>query len=85
MICALVPMTDRHQRTNANGGCSRGRPANLGRIGLPLLHNGPCKLNPLKVRDLQSLLDYIPPLHHRFYQGLKANTEDDESSTSDQE
>ena len=58
---------------------ARGRPTNLGRVQLPQLCDRPCRINSLKVRDLQSLLQFVPPEHHTFYQNLIPDSEDSDT------
>ena len=36
----------------------------------------PRQLNANKIKDLQSLLPYIPPTYHQFYQSLRASSVD---------
>lgn len=59
---------------------SRGSPPNLGRVQLPQLYNGPCKIKSQKLKDLHSLLEYVPPFHHSFYQSLQADDKHDVDS-----
>ena len=49
---------------------SKGRPIDLGRINLKPLYDGPRAINPNKLNDLKSLLQFVPPVHHPFYMGL---------------
>lgn len=39
-----------------------------------LFPNGNC-INVLKKKDLMSLLDYVPPIHHAYYNSLKTNAQ----------
>lgn len=44
-----------------------------GRTSTPVLHlkgNAPNKINRKKLDDVKSLLKYIPPIHHGYYNGL---------------
>ena len=43
---------------------TKGRPVDMGRIELPLLHDQPKAVNPQKISDLLELLDFVPPVHH---------------------
>ncbi|KAL4153089.1 hypothetical protein QTP88_000922 [Uroleucon formosanum] len=43
----------------------------IGNLDL-LYPNGNC-INPLKKKDLLCLLDFVPPIHHEFYNSLKTN------------
>lgn len=40
---------------------------------LDLLYPNGNSINPLKKKDLVSLLDYVPPIYHEFYNSLKTN------------
>ena len=55
---------------------TKGRPVDMGRISLPNLYDSPRMINEKKLDDLFSLLDFIPPVHHSFYQGLGRCTGD---------
>ncbi|KAF2879291.1 hypothetical protein ILUMI_26883 [Ignelater luminosus] len=44
-----------------------GRPA---QIELPLLYKAPLKIKLLKYKNLMELLQFIPPIHHRFFKTL---------------
>ena len=50
-----------------------GRPSDMAQVILPQLYDGPQPINPAKLRDLRSLLCYIPPIHHGFYEALPAD------------
>jgi hypothetical protein len=41
-------------------------------------------VHPAKLRDLFELLDYVPPVHHSFYEALEAS-EREESDSDDGE
>lgn len=41
---------------------------------LPKLREEPIKLKPAKVNDLKTLLEYIPPVHHKFYEQIFSNS-----------
>ena len=49
----------------------------MGRVSLPRLHDGPCQINDKKLADLRSLLDFISPVYHSFYQELSGCAGDD--------
>ena len=60
---------------------TKGRPSDLGRFSLNTVYSGPRTLNTNKVQDILSMLDFIPPIHHDFYQQLLTgdiNSESDE-------
>lgn len=45
----------------------------LGRTSTPAFHlrrNAPNKINNKKFDDVKSLMQYIPPIHHGYYNGL---------------
>ena len=48
----------------------RRKQKSLKSIKLPTLYNDPIKISLEKYKDLQSLLQYIPPIHHSFYKNL---------------
>lgn len=54
-----------------------GRPLDMGRVSLPPLYTSPRPINPSKLKDLHSLLHYVPPVHHDFYKGLSSHEEQD--------
>ena len=60
---------------------------NLGRAKLPQLYTHPRSISQKKRADLLELLDYIPPVHHAFYQQLNGDLPDtdDESDASEAE
>jgi len=58
---------------------TKGRRVDMGRISLPRLYDGPRQINDKKLEDLLSLLDYIPPVFHSFYQELSGCDRDDEA------
>ena len=67
---------------------AKGRPPDLGKISLPKLYSSQREIKPAKVKDLLELLDYVPPVHHAFYDKLVAGDEDseeEESGVSDEE
>ena len=51
-----------------------GRPAALPKLGPLYTEERALKL--AKVKDLQSLLVFVPPLHHAFYKSIKAESKD---------
>lgn len=65
---------------------AKGRPPDLGRIQLPRLYTTPRPIKPGKKADLLSLFDFIPPLHHAFYNSLLSTTcEESDSEDSENE
>ena len=64
---------------------TKGRPPDMGRIILPHLYDGPRAINSKKVADLLELLDYIPPVYHRFYRQLRGADNRESDSESDTE
>ena len=55
-----------------------GRPQDMGRVSLPPLYSSPRPINAAKVKDLHSLLHYVPPVHHDFYKALRSHEEQDD-------
>lgn len=51
----------------------------MGSVTLPPLYSGPRAINRKKLSDLLELLDYIPPVHHAFYQQLNGTVSDTDS------
>ena len=66
---------------------TKGCPPDLGRAKLPQLYTHPRSISQKKRTDLLELSDYIPPIHHAFYQQLNGDLPDtdDESDASDAE
>ena len=65
---------------------TKGRPPDLRRIALPLLHTTPRPINEKKMADLLELLQFIPPVHHPFFQNLVGtDAESDRSDTSSED
>ena len=64
----------------------RGRPASMARP-IPLLYTAPRKIKQRKLDDLHSLLPYLPPVHHAFYESLSGSVDQcsEESEQSDTE
>ena len=68
---------------------SKGRPTDLGRTPLPELYPGKRQISVKKLADLKELLQFIPPIHHEFYQSLEdattveSNSESEECSEED--
>lgn len=55
----------------------RGRPSNaalanttLARLNLPQKYDSPRPIKAAKLRDLKSILEFVPPVHHAFYTSL---------------
>ena len=53
-----------------------GRPVDMGRVTLAPLYDSARPINPAKLRDLKSLLCYIPPIYYSFYDALQSADED---------
>lgn len=55
-----------------------GRPTDMGRVELSPLYEAPRHISAAKLKDLNQLLGYIPPVYHNFFNGLTAadNVED---------
>lgn len=52
-----------------------------GRSSIPALHlkrNAPNKINKKKLDDVKSLMQYIPPIYHGYYNGLQSSAEVDD-------
>ena len=66
---------------------TKGRPPDLSRAKLPQLYTHPRSISEKKRADLLELLNYIPPIHHAFYQQLNGDLTDtdDESDASEAE
>ena len=63
---------------------SKRRPVDIGRVLLQSLFESECMINPQKYADLQSFLDYVPPIHRNFYHTLKyCSSENDSSDTEE--
>jgi hypothetical protein len=52
----------------------RAKSTSLVDIEQPLLYSAPRKINPLKKKDLLSILHLVPPIYHRFYTDLQVTT-----------
>src|SRR5688572_10408065 len=50
----------------------RGQKMDLTAVEQPPLYTSPRRINPLKKKDLISILNLIPPVHHSFYLNLHA-------------
>ena len=50
----------------------KGRPPVIANIPLPELYSGGRAINQKKMDDLSSLLQFVPPVHHRFYTMLRS-------------
>ncbi|KAJ8889319.1 hypothetical protein PR048_008818, partial [Dryococelus australis] len=46
-------------------------PANLGSLVLPILYPQGRELSEEKLKDVRSLLQFVPPVYHAFYNGLQ--------------
>jgi hypothetical protein len=55
------------------------------RYSINNLYDGPRAINSKKVADLLELLDYIPPVYHRFYRQLRGADNRESDSESDTE
>ena len=55
-----------------------GRLQDMGRVSLPPLYSGPRPINEAKLKDLHSLLCYVPPIHHDFYNALRSHEQEEE-------
>jgi hypothetical protein len=55
----------------------KGRPSNLGSLILTTLYPNGRKLSDEKLKDVKSLLQFMPPMFHTFYTNLEANTNED--------
>lgn len=64
-----------------------GRPRLLKNIEQAPMYSGPRIMNHLKKRDMLSLLKYIPPIHHTFFENIRtsANVVDSGSLTDGEE
>ena len=62
-----------------------GRPIDMGLVELPPLYTGPLSLKPNKLQDLQQLLEFIPPVHHAFYNALTSSLSAHSGTESDSE
>ena len=58
---------------------ARGRPPDLGHIPPPRLYSALRPIKPSKKKDLMDLLNFVPPIHHTFYQQLLAENEEEGS------
>jgi len=57
---------------------ARGRPRRSG-DNLPVLYPDGRPIQRKKLLDLKSLLSFVPPVHHKFYRGLKEDVNDDDN------
>ena len=60
-----------------------GRPKDMGRVLLPPLYASTRPINPAKLKDLHSLLNYVPPVHHAFFKALKSHQEHEKEQIQD--
>ena len=51
-----------------------GRPSDMGRMILEPLYPAQRPIKPAKLKDLQELMCYVPPIHHAFYATLTETT-----------
>lgn len=51
-----------------------GRPVDIGRLHLTPLYSSPRPINAKKLEDLNTLMQFIPPVHHAFYTGLESTS-----------
>ena len=63
----------------------QGRPSDVGRTALVPLYTSQRCIKDSKIKDLKSLMDYIPPVHHPFYNALQETTEKEFESESELE
>ena len=54
----------------------QGRPSDLGSVSLVPLYRGFRPINVKKLQDLLALIDFIPPVHHAFYNELESTAAD---------
>ena len=59
------------------------RTLRLGTDGLPAKYSETLKLKSAKLRDVKSLLPFVPPVHHAFYNNLKEDASLDSDETED--
>ena len=52
-----------------------GRPSDPGRLSLEPLYDDARPIDSKKLKDLQELMDFIPPVHHAFYDELQSSTD----------
>ena len=60
----------------------RGRPSDIGKVHLLQLYDAPRRINQKKVEDLRSLMTFIPPVHHPFYEQLISRRDEDSGDES---
>ena len=63
----------------------QGRPLDIGRVLLSPLYSGFRPINVKKLQDLHSLMKFIPPIHHSFYDHLQSTVEDNSGSEDEEE
>lgn len=51
----------------------KGAPSNLAATPLPLIYPEGRKLSAAKIKDIKSLLSYVPPVNHQFYNNMIEN------------
>ncbi|XP_072384295.1 uncharacterized protein [Diabrotica undecimpunctata] len=63
----------------------KGRPVNLASLNLSILYPEGRKLSQAKLNDIRSLLQFVPPCHHQFYNKLQQSEvlEDDIEEEND--
>ena len=62
-----------------------GRPPDPGRIPLERFGATPRPINTKKLQDLRELLDFIPPVHHAFYNDLQSAADAHSESEEEEE
>ena len=62
----------------------KGRPVNIGQVQLEPLYDGARTVNKKKLDDLKSLLPFIPPVHHDFYDELVGGGDSDTENEEEQ-
>ena len=54
----------------------QGRPSDLGRTSLVPLYSRSRPINDKTLQDLHALMEFIPPIHHAFYNDLESTAAD---------
>ena len=55
-----------------------GHQQDMGLVSIIPLYSSPRPINAAKVKDLHSLLHYVPLVHHDFYKALRSHEEQDD-------
>lgn len=50
-----------------------GRPISLPRVNITKLYQNPRPVTEAKKKDMLDLLQFIPPIHHQFYNNLQVS------------